>query len=213
MNLIFDIGYYDGGMSKAFLDIYPDAKIVAVEPNIESINKSTLNDKITILNYAASSVDNQIVKLYIGDVGPVSTINEFWRHSGRFANMYTNGREVEVRTVTLDTLIDKFGKPDYIKIDAEGHELDIIKGLTQNVPLISFEWTAEDFETKTIPLVEELARINMAKFAFTYEDKMIDGQLIPSSDKFKPWTDELIFPALDSLIKKDDNAWGMIYCS
>jgi len=43
--------------------------------------------------------------------------------------------------VTLDAAtIETFGKPFYCKIDVEGWELDVLKGLSQPIPLISFEF-------------------------------------------------------------------------
>ena len=210
MKLIFDIGFYNGGMSKYFIDTFPDVKIIAVEPNIQSINARVEDrDNITILNYAASNVDNQDVTLYVGDVGPVSTISKFWRYAGRFSNMYQNGREVVVKTVKLDTLIDKFGKPDYIKIDAEGHELEIIEGLTQHVDLISFEWTSEDFASKTVPLIGRLQEIGFTKFYYTLEDKMVGDTFYPPADVFRDWL-TLKNEIEDHHLTRDE--WGMVYC-
>ncbi|HEY2341489.1 MAG TPA: FkbM family methyltransferase, partial [Chthoniobacteraceae bacterium] len=48
-----------------------------------------------------------------------------------------------VELVTLDGLIAQFGVPDFIKIDVEGFELEVLSGLSRSVPLISLEWTPE----------------------------------------------------------------------
>src|SRR5262249_21672789 len=47
--------------------------------------------------------------------------------------------EILVPTYTLDEMIALHGKPQYIKIDAEGYDYEVLRGLSQSVPYISFE--------------------------------------------------------------------------
>ena len=42
---------------------------------------------------------------------------------------------------TLDKLIEQYEVPSFIKIDVEGYELEVLKGLTRLVPALSFEFT------------------------------------------------------------------------
>jgi hypothetical protein len=50
-----------------------------------------------------------------------------------------------VPTITLDTLVKKYGSPDYIKLDIEGWEYKALLGLTSKQGVISFEWSEEIF--------------------------------------------------------------------
>ena len=52
-------------------------------------------------------------------------------------------QEETVLTTTLDSLISKEGVPDLIKIDVEGYEHKVIKGLTEKANKICFEFTEE----------------------------------------------------------------------
>jgi hypothetical protein len=51
----------------------------------------------------------------------------------------------EVSVTTLDTVIQKHGVPDYIKIDVEGFELEVLRGLSRPISLVSLE-TSRDRE-------------------------------------------------------------------
>ena len=46
-----------------------------------------------------------------------------------------------VPLITLDALIATHGVPDFFKIDVEGYELEVLKGLGQPIPLVSLEYT------------------------------------------------------------------------
>lgn len=64
-----------------------------------------------------------------------------WLANGAPASA-VRARQVEV--TTLDALIAAHGRPDYIKIDVEGFELECLRGLSQPVPLVSFEYHLDE---------------------------------------------------------------------
>ena len=45
-----------------------------------------------------------------------------------------------VKTTTMDALIREFGLPSFAKIDVEGYEPEVFKGLSKQIPALSFEF-------------------------------------------------------------------------
>ena len=74
---------------------------------------------------------------------------EVSRASGR--NLY-EAAAIEVDVVILDSLIDEFGVPDYVKIDVEGFDLEVLRGLSRPIALLSFEFNTQP---RLIEIAEE----------------------------------------------------------
>ena len=48
---------------------------------------------------------------------------------------------IRVPVVTLDELVAQYGIPEFIKIDVEGHEAEVLMGLNVPIRALSFEFT------------------------------------------------------------------------
>lgn len=73
---------------------------------------------------------------------------------------YTWSAPVKIPITTLDKLIEKYGKPHFIKIDVEGYELEVLKGLTQAINWISFEYTVPEQTQKAIDCILQIQKFN-----------------------------------------------------
>ena len=64
---------------------------------------------------------------------------------------------------TLDSLVSQYGVPSFIKIDVEGYEHEVIKGLSTPVKMICFEFTPEFIEStfNSIHHLQTLGKISL----------------------------------------------------
>jgi hypothetical protein len=78
--------------------------------------------------------------------------------------------EIEVEATTLDHLIARFGQPDFIKIDAEGMEVEILEGLSRPVAVLAFEHLPERPEA-TFSCIRRLNALGRFRFDFVVGER------------------------------------------
>lgn len=128
-DLIFDIGANIGQYTLRFSEVVTESgRIISVEP--DSKNFAFLNFNLNI-----NSINNVIpLKLGLSDKPGNLTFYRDVTNGGRYGsfiktdNCKDNIEVVEIST--FDNLINKFGVPDFIKVDVEGFEVECLKGLT-----------------------------------------------------------------------------------
>ena len=144
--LVFDIGANVGVLSAVFASL--DARVVALEPNADCVRHIQLSyaDKQIEVIQAAVGAKNGLAVLNVSDERDVrSSVSDDWISTmGGQDESYRGiwSRLNVVPMLTLDTLIEHFGMPHFIKIDVEGFEEKVLSGLSSQTPLISFEFTA-----------------------------------------------------------------------
>lgn len=206
MSLVFDIGSNYGQFAKSCLVMFGfDSKIICVEPNPHIVNetRNVLGPNIHILNYAVASRDNLDLDFYINTkASGVSTVSHEWMEKSRFAPGGGWIAPIKVKTITLDTLIAQYGLPDFIKIDVEGFEFDVLQGLSQKAGIISFEWTEEVFDN-TENCVLKLKNLGYTEFTYIIEDKYTE---LPTN--YTSWEDCEIHKIID---KNRKEKFGMVF--
>jgi FkbM family methyltransferase len=165
---VFDIGANKGQYTRVFRKL--DCWVTAVEPvdNVrEILIKTFYNDKFTnIYSYVIGGKgtwDKPIKKsFYIGNYTENSTLIK--NNSPSFRDIKYN-KKIEVLMISLKSLIEYEGTPDYIKIDTEGYEYQVLSTLNKPIKLISFEFSG-DFN-KLIKCMDKIN--NLGDYEFNFE--------------------------------------------
>jgi FkbM family methyltransferase len=170
--LVFDIGANVGTMTAVFASL--GAKVVAVEPNpdcVRHIELTSSREGVEVLQ-AAVGERNGLAELDVSDrKDKMSSLSTGWREAVAKANGEYDGmwnRKLTVPMITLDTLIERYELPFYIKIDVEGYEGEALIGLSVCPPLLSFEFNRTFLEPALRALDNGI--FAEARFNFTLVD-------------------------------------------
>ena len=79
--------------------------------------------------------------------------------------------EIEVPSVTLDSLVTEYGLPSFTKIDVEGFEHAVLAGLSQPLPTLSFEFTTIQRET-ALRCLDRLSGLGFDRYDFSPKESM-----------------------------------------
>lgn len=144
--LTFDIGAHVGDRTGSFLRL--GSKVVALEPQPELFRALGLlygrNPDVALQRVAAGAVAASSVLHVNAHNLTVSTLSSDFIEAASTAAEWHGERwdqTIKVDVTTLDALIDLHGMPDFVKIDVEGHELEVLRGLSAPVRALCFEFT------------------------------------------------------------------------
>jgi FkbM family methyltransferase len=144
-DLCFDLGAHLGNHTRAFVGL--EARVIAVEPQPHFMR--------VLRHWYGKHPDVRLIEKAVGanpgqawlDVSrltpTVSTLSAQWRETVEGSEGFERVRwqdRLAVEVTTLDELIAEFGAPAFCKIDVEGGELEVMKGLSRPLPVLSFEY-------------------------------------------------------------------------
>lgn len=144
-SLCFDVGANIGETVDLFRSI--GVKVIAIEPQAGCaayLRKKYRNDnQVTIVEKAISTQEGK-AQMLACEANQLSTLSEDFKQaldkSQRFGEL-PDYKRIDVLTTTLEAMIQEYGRPDFLKIDVEGWEHEVLKSLKSQVPFISFEYT------------------------------------------------------------------------
>ena len=144
--LAFDIGAHVGDRTGSFLRL--GATVVAAEPQPHVYRALRLlyqGCNQANLHQTAVGAEPGTLDLHVNTDNPTITtaspdLIAAAHRAAQWRGQVWDSR-ITVDVTTLDALIEQYGVPDFVKIDVEGHELQVLRGLTQRLPALSFEFT------------------------------------------------------------------------
>jgi FkbM family methyltransferase len=165
-SLVFDIGANRGDMTALFQDL--GARVIAVEPVPELAAMIKRRFRATVEQAAVADEAGE-GELTLGLIPNHSTMSSDYER--RFGDRLS-GSKIPVQIVTLDGLRDRHGMPDFVKIDVEGFENAVLRGLSQPVRALTFE-----FQRDLLHIAEECCSIleRLGPYRFRFAENHLAG--------------------------------------
>jgi len=169
-DLIFDIGANHGAKTDVFLRL--GASVVAVEP--DRCSQQILREKFLRYRLVAKpvvivrkAVSDRITTeaMWVDEPGSAkNTLSHKWvdtlrSDERRFGHKLNFAQKNEIETTTLEQLISTYGLPFFVKIDVEGFEPNVLRGMRCPVPYLSFEVNLPEFRPEGLQCVQLLGRL------------------------------------------------------
>jgi FkbM family methyltransferase len=126
---ILDVGAFEGDWSAMARSIWPKSKIIMFEPNAA---------KAVIVSKAASIIKAELIRELLGATDGAEVIFNVMESGSSIMNENSPLERVqEKRTLKrLDSLVGSLEPGAFLKIDAQGYELEILKGSERIMPSI-----------------------------------------------------------------------------
>jgi FkbM family methyltransferase len=170
-DLVFDVGAHVGNQTRCLAGL--GASVVAIEPQPEFarwLRWLCRGDPRVEVIETALGAKAGAAKLYPSPRTPtVATLSPEWIASVGKARSFATvrwGTSLQVPVTTLDALIEQHGLPRFCKLDVEGFEAEILRGLSQPIPLLSFEYVPAAIEV-ACEAVRLLAALGPYRFNLT----------------------------------------------
>jgi FkbM family methyltransferase len=142
--LAFDIGANCGEVTQVMLAL--GCRVVAVEPQPHI---AALIDPKASVVVAACGAEKGRLPMFENANPYLTSLSRQVADAAVQSNSAWSYRQVDdVRVVTLDSLILEHGLPRFCKIDVEGFEAEVLRGLSWPLPALSFE--VHNFDTAKI---------------------------------------------------------------
>ena len=176
-------------------------EIVAIEPNQANI-------KILKKNICLNNIDGNRINIEEYGVSNVSGKRDFFIakqsnlhtfHPKGSAKNFLTGEVSHVKTVTVSELSKKYFKPDFIRMDVEGHEVEILSSIIRDIkrnffqPIICFEPHISSYDKN-----HNLAPVLIKLFELGYKTKYLSSNANSGTKRIKAVTNKKPIKVLKS---------------
>jgi FkbM family methyltransferase len=163
-DLCFDLGANIGRKAEALLGL--GARVVSVEPQPHCVRELKAlcghNPRFSCVPKAVGS-EAGTATMHISSVDTESSLKPDW------GEQWSSSIDVEI--TTLDQLIRDFGVPRFCKIDVEGFELEVLRGLSRPIRFLSFEYNLR-FPDRPRECLDELEKFGIKRLNVSFEEEM-----------------------------------------
>jgi len=177
--LVFNVGASIGTRTDLFASF--GAKVIALEPQPEMARRLRSRFKndpnVTVIEAAAGPEMGVVELMLCGDNPiPLATAEPAWIEAieDNYCDnwpMESWSQKITAKQITLDSLIDRYGLPDFIKIDVDGYERPVLQGLSQKTPTLCFEVTLP-YGDPAIDVVADVANLGYTEFNYLVQEWM-----------------------------------------
>jgi len=210
-SLAFDIGAYSGNSIER-LESLGYSKIICLEANplvFRTLRRKLRHSRThAAIRRAASDIDGEDISFVVDVNHPwLSTADPTWMTNPRHAPLFTQTLSVRANTITLDSLISVIGSmPSYIKIDVEGYEPAVLRGLSRRPKILSFEWVSES------PARNCDNVLGAERLGFTQFTPMVEEEAPSANTPRMTSTDCCTYFHQVSLRGSRKGGWGNVWC-
>jgi len=166
-DLVFDVGANVGELACIFSDL--GANVIAIEPQSQCIEvlkkRFAAHSNVKILEMGVGDRAGTLPLYVNANSHAISTFSDGWMTESRYSDVEWT-RSDPVNMTTLDCLISEYGRPKFCKIDVEGFEYQVLRGLSTTIPYISFEFLSECLNEARL-CVEYLTTLGSERFNYS----------------------------------------------
>ena len=175
-DLVFDVGSHLGNRIRAFRSL--GARVVAFEPQAACVRllEHWFGDDgdLTIRSAALGPKAGKMELLADPNHPTLATLSKNWTEQMATKTAFRSvswSPAIQVEVETLDEQIGRYGTPAFVKIDVEGFEADVLRGLSVPVPALSFEFLS-DAPENALACMDQIRRLGSYEFNYSIVETM-----------------------------------------